>query len=94
MSYEKEKGWETNFPDNLIRLRIQANTSYQIKRIIRLVGEENALVEVDRSKIMVNYGGGPKLRIFVTFKDNKSDKLKKQREKKYKYRYYEENKRY
>ena len=82
MSYEKEQGWETHFPYNLIRVRIQANNSYQLSRLIKHIGSEKDLTEVDRSKIMVNHGGGPKLRVFVTFKDAKSEKLKKQKQKK------------
>ena len=43
---------------------------------------------------MVNHGGGPKLRVFVTFKDGKSEKLKKQKEKKKWYKYKETNEMY
>lgn len=82
MSYVKEKGWETNFPNNLIRVRVQANSSYQMRRIFKQISEEKGLEEVDRSEIMKNVGEGPKLRQFGTFKDRKADrsiKLKKKR---------------
>lgn len=82
MSYEKEQGWDTHFPYNLIRVRLQANDSYQLSRLIKHIGSEKDLIEVDRSRIMVNHGGGPKLRVFVTFKDGKSEKLRKQKQKK------------
>ena len=94
MSYEKEQGWDTHFPYNLIRVRLQANNSYQLSRLIKHISSEKDLVEVDRSRIMVNHGGGPKLRVFVTFKDGKSEKLKKQKEKKKWYKYKETNEMY
>ena len=80
MSYVNEKGWGIKFPHNLIRVRIQANTSYQIKRVMEMIGKEKGLIEMDRSEIMRNHGDGPKLRQFATFKDLKSEKLARQRE--------------
>ena len=63
MSYLSDKGWGTKFPYDLIRVRVQANTSYQIKRIMETIGKEKGLVEMDRSEIMANSGEGPKLRM-------------------------------
>ena len=40
MGYVKNKGWETRFPHNLVRVRVQANSSYQIKRVIEAVCKE------------------------------------------------------
>ena len=84
MGYVKKKGWETRFPYNLIRVRVQANTSYQIKRVIESVKKEKGLVEMDCSEIMRNTGEGPKLRQFVTFKDLKSEKITRQKQRRYK----------
>ena len=86
MSYVKEKGWETKFPNNLIRVRVQANSSYQMGRIFRKIGEEKGLEEVDRSEVMKNVGEGPKLRQFGTFRDRKADKLARQKKKKFRYK--------
>ena len=83
MGYVKNKGWETKFPHNLIRVRVQANSSYQIKRVIEAVCKEKGLLEMDRSDVMRNTGEGPRLRQFVTFKDMKSEKLMLQKQKKY-----------
>jgi hypothetical protein len=86
MGYVKNKGWETRFPHNLIRVRVQANSSYQIKRVIEAVCKEKGLLEMDRSDVMRNTGEGPRLRQFVTFKDMKSEKLMIQKQKKYRSR--------
>ena len=82
MGYVKNKEWETRFPYNLIRVRVQANSSYQIKRVIESVKKEKGLIEMDCSEIMRNTGGGPKLRQFVTFKDLKSEKITRQKQRK------------
>ncbi len=86
MSYVKEKGWETKFPNNLIRVRVQANSSYQMGRIFRKIGEEKGLEEVDRSEVMKNVGEGPKLRQFGTFRDRKADKPARQKKKNFRYK--------
>lgn len=82
MSYLSDKGWGTKFPYDLIRVRVQANTSYQIKRIMETIGKEKGLVEMDRSEIMANSGEGPKLRMFATFKDLKAEKRETQKNRK------------
>ena len=83
MGYGKNKGWETKFPHNLVRVRVQANSSYQLKRVIEAVCKEKGLLEMDRSDVMRNTGEGPRLRQFVTFKDMKSEKLMLQKQKRY-----------
>ena len=72
MGYVKNKGWETKFPHNLVRVRVQANSSYQLKRVIEAVCKEKGLLEMDRSDVMRNTGEGPRLRQFVTFKDRET----------------------
>ena len=59
----------TRFPEDLVNVRVQANTSYQIKRVIELVQSEKGLELMSCSKIMPNSGSGPRLRQFATFKD-------------------------
>ena len=65
---------ESRFPENLVNVRVQANTSYQIKRVIELVQSEKGLELMSCSKIMQNSGTGPRLRQFATFKDLKYEK--------------------
>ena len=68
MGYVKNKGWETKFPHNLVRVRVQANSSYQLKRVIEAVCKEKGLLEMDRSDVMRNTGEGKhKKRQFYPF---------------------------
>ena len=73
---------ETRFPEDLVNVRVQANTSYQIKRVIELVQNEKGLELMSCSKVMPNSGTGPKLRQFATFKDLKYEKKQQQRKSK------------
>ena len=73
---------ESRFPENLVNVRVQANTSYQIKRVIELVQSEKGLELMICSKIMPNSGTGPRLRQFATFKDLKYEKKQQQRKNK------------
>ena len=73
---------ESRFPENLVNVRVQANTSYQIKRVIELVQSEKGLELMRCSKIMPNSGTGPRLRQFATFKDLKYEKKQQQRKNK------------
>ena len=66
MDYRK-----TRFPEDLVNVRVQANTSYQIKRVMELVQSEKGLELMSCSKVMPNSGTGPRLRQFATFKDLK-----------------------
>jgi hypothetical protein len=72
----------TRFPEDLVNVRVQANTSYQIKRVIELVQSEKGLELMSCSKIMPNSGSGPRLRQFATFKDLKYEKKQQQRKNK------------
>lgn len=72
----------TRFPEDLVNVRVQANTSYQIKRVIELVQSEKGLELMSGSKIMPNSGSGPRLRQFATFKDLKYEKKQQQRKNK------------
>lgn len=74
MDYRK-----TRFPEDLVNVRVQANTSYQIKRVIELVQSEKGLELMSCSKVMPNSGAGPRLRQFATFKDLKYEKKQQQR---------------
>ncbi len=47
---------ETRFPEDLVNVRVQANTSYQIKRVIELVQSEKGLELMSCSKVMTNSG--------------------------------------
>lgn len=73
---------ESRFPENLVNVRAQANTSYQIKRVIELVQSEKGLELMSCSKIMPNSETGPRLRQFATFKDLKYEKKQQQRKNK------------
>ena len=77
MDYRK-----TRFPEDLVNVRVQANTSYQIKRVIELVQSEKGLELMSCSKVMPNSGIGPRLRQFDTFKDLKYEKKQQQRKNK------------
>ena len=65
---------ESKFPEDLVNVRVQANTSYQIKRVMELVETEKGLEMMSCSKILKNTGTGPRLRQFATFKDLKHEK--------------------
>ena len=58
---------ESKFPEDLVNVRVQANTSYQIKRVMELVETEKGLEMMSCSKILKNTGTGPRLRQFATF---------------------------
>jgi hypothetical protein len=81
---------EVNFPDNLVNIRIQANSPYQIKRMIEGMEQGKGFLLMSKSDIKINRKDGPRLRVFATFKDLKSDKLAKQKEKKKRERYNEQ----
>ncbi len=75
----------SRFPQELINIRVQANSSYQIKRVLEALQNEKGLELMSVSGIKRNCGEGPKLRQFATFKDLKAEKKKlKKFEKKYK----------
>ena len=71
-------------PDHFIQVRVQANTSYQIKKIMETIETGSGLLMQSRSGVKRNTGSGPKLREFATFRDLKA-------EKKYKKKYENEN---
>jgi len=74
----------SRFPEELINVRVQANSSYQIKRVLEIIQTEKGLELMSVSGIKRNHGEGPKLRMFATFKDLKAEKKKlKKFEKKY-----------
>ena len=74
----------SRFPEELINVRIQANSSYQMKRVLEVIKSEKGLELMSVSGIKRNSGEGPKLRQFATFKDLKAEKKKlKKFEKKY-----------
>ncbi len=68
---------ESCFPDDYVNIRIQANTSYQIKRVIAQLEKEKGLVLMSISGILPNTGRGPRLRMFATFRDLKFEKKRK-----------------
>lgn len=74
---------KTRFPDNLVNIRVQANSSYQLKRVVAAIENEKGLTLMSKSEILTNRLAGPKLRQFMTFKDEKSEKHKIQKRKKY-----------
>ncbi|MBR4344527.1 MAG: hypothetical protein IKP88_17810 [Lachnospiraceae bacterium] len=74
---------EVKFPANLINIRVQANSSYQIGRILDIVESEKGLTLMSKSEIKTNRSAGPRLRLFATFKDLKSEKKTRQKQKKY-----------
>lgn len=71
------------FPDNLVNVRVQANSSYQLKRITEAVEREKGFTLMSKSAIQTNKTAGPRLRQFLTFKDEKSIKRERQRKKTY-----------
>ena len=73
---------DTRFPAGLVNVRAQANTSYQIKRVMEQVQKEQGLELMSCSEIITNAGTGPRLRQFATFKDLKYEKKQQQRKKK------------
>ena len=78
----KEHG-ETRFPYNLVNVRVQANSSYQIKRVLEAVEKEKGFTLMSKSDIQTNRTAGPRLRQFMTFKDEKSDKRGRRKQNKY-----------
>ena len=74
---------ETRFPYNLVNVRIQANSSYQLKRVMEAVENEKGFTLMSKSDIQTNRTAGPRLRQFLTFKDEKSEKRGHQKRKKY-----------
>ena len=77
---------ENRFPEELVQIRVQAGSSYQIKRVIEVLEGEKGLELMSQSGIMTNRGAGPKLRQFLTFKDLKAEKKKLQKNQKRKFR--------
>ena len=73
---------ESKFPEDLVNVRVQANTSYQIKRVMSLVKTEKGLEIMSCSKILNNNETGHKLRHFATFKDLKHEKKEQERKNK------------
>ncbi len=74
---------ETRFPNNLVNVRVQANSSYQLKRVVEAVENEKGFTLMSKSEIQTNRTAGPRLRQFLTFKDEKSDKKQWQKRKRY-----------
>lgn len=73
---------ETRFPNNLVNVRIQANSSYQLKRVLEAVEMEKGFTLMSKSEIQTNRTAGPRLRQFITLKDDKSEKKAWQKRKK------------
>ena len=73
---------ETRFPNNLVNVRIQANSSYQLKRVLEAVEMEKGFTLMSKSDIQTNRTAGPRLRQFITLKDDKSEKRAWQKRKK------------
>ena len=69
----REKSF-VRFPDNLVNVRVQANSSYQLKRVVEAIEKEKGFILMSKSSILTNRTDGPRLRQFLTFKDEKSDK--------------------
>ena len=63
--------------EGMVQVRIQAQTSYQIKREIEALEKERGFVLMSRSGVKKNSGDGPKLREFASFKDLKQEKRMK-----------------
>ena len=51
-----------------IQVRVQADSSYEIKGIFEEIEHRNKYVMMSRSKTLKNVGDGPKLRAFGTFR--------------------------
>ena len=73
---------ETRFPSNLVNVRIQANSSYQLKRVLEAVEQEKGFTLMSKSDVQTNRTAGPRLRQFITFKDDKAEKRVGQKRKK------------
>lgn len=58
----------------MVQVRIQADDSYQIKRVIDAIEKEKGFVLMSSSGVKRNSGDGPKLREFASFKDIKAEK--------------------
>ena len=65
------------YHEGMVQVRIQAQTSYQIKRAIEALEKERGFVLMSRSGVKKNSGDGPKLREFASFKDLKQEKRMK-----------------
>jgi hypothetical protein len=74
---------ETRFPNNLVNVRIQANSSYQLKRVLEAVENEKGFMLMSKSEIQTNRTAGPRLRQFLTFKDEKSEKRDRPKRKRF-----------
>ena len=82
---------EVKFPYNLVNVRVQANSSYQLKRVLEAIENEKGFTLMSKSEIQTNRTAGPKLRQFVTFRDEKSEKRNWQKRKNY-YNHYNDTK--
>ena len=65
---------ESRFPANLINVRVQANSSYQLKRVLGALEKEKGLLLMSKSDIKTNHSAGPRLRQFATYKDLKMER--------------------
>ena len=74
---------ENRFPEELVQIRIQADSSYQIKRIMECMKMVKGFELMSESGIKRNNGAGPKLRLFATLKDLKAEKKKLQKKNRY-----------
>ncbi len=74
---------ENRFPEELVQIRIQADSSYQIKRIMESMKMVKGFELMSESGIKRNNGVGPKLRLFATLKDLKAEKKKLQKKNRY-----------
>lgn len=62
------------YDEGMVQVRIQAKTSYQIKRVIEAIEKERGYILMSRSGVKKNSGDGPKLREFASFRDLKAEK--------------------
>jgi len=67
------------YHEGMIQVRIQAQTSYQIKRAIEALEKEKGFLLMSRSGVKKNSGDGPKLREFASFKDLKEERKRQRR---------------
>ncbi len=58
----------------MVQVRVQADTPYQVKRVMEAVGKEKGMVLMSSSGIKKNSGDGPRLREFASFRDLKEEK--------------------
>lgn len=65
-----------NYKSNssMVQVRVQADTPYQVKRVMGAVEKEKGMVLMSSSGIKKNTGDGPKLREFASFRDLKEEK--------------------